>query len=302
MTASLNSNNALRYSIAGLARQGVGEANRFHILRSTEKNQSAADQALDRISVTSYESDPALAKNLSHLRSVGSELTGKDKLNFNRALLDSVAFQATRTSFGSIQGPLQVLGDLLSLSNRRGPLQAPLEQAFEQIAGSSDDVIARTAANLESTSLSDKLQFARISSQQLTPSSFHSRSEELFRFSDSQDHSQVAKMLLEQAKQHEKHSPSRADFLSGLDAYRIDLDHHLAANNAISGMFDWFDHEAVDFLLDHATTPETRDVILDLVDRYPDVAPPEWANEGYAERLEEARAERLEEASAERRG
>lgn len=300
MTASLNSNNPLRHTIAGLARQGAGEAGRFHILSSTAKNQAAAEQALDRISVTSYESDPALAKNLSHLRSVGSELTGKDKLHFNRALLDSVAVQATRTSFGSIQGPLQVLGDLLFLSNRQGrgglqgPLQVPLEQAFKQIAGSSDDVVARTAANLESTSLSDKLQFAQVSSQQITPSSFHDRSHELFSYADSQDSAQVAKMLLGHAKQQKENSPSpsQVELLSELDAYRIDPQHNTAANTAISGLFNCFGHETVDYLLESATTPQTRDVILDLVDRYPDVSPPEWANEGFADRLEEARADR----------
>lgn len=301
MTASLNSNNALRHTIAGLAKQGAGEASRFHILRSTAKNQAAAEQALDRISVTSYESDPALAKNLSHLRSAGSELTGTNKLRFDRALLDSLAVQATRSSFQGIQGPLQVLGDLLFLSNRQGrgglqgPLQAPLEQAFKQIAGDSEDVVARTAANLESTSLSRRLQFAQVSSQEITPSSFYDRSRELFSYADSQDHAQVAKMLLGQAKQQEENSSPQVEFLSGLDAYRIDPQHNTAANNAISGLFDWFGHETVDYLLESATTPQTRDVILDLVDRYPDIAPPEWANEDFAERLEDARAERRDE-------
>ena len=298
MTASLTTNSALRHSIAGLANKGAREANKFHLLGSTNKNQVAAEQALDRISEASYESDPALAKNLSHLRGVGSELAPSDRLRFNRTLLDSLANQATKTSFQGVQGPLQVLGDLLSFSDSQGrsglqgPLQAPLEQAFTAITGSSSDSVAQTAAKLESTSLRGKLNFAQVSEEQFSPTSFQARSLELFGYADTQDHSKVANLLLRQAKQYDGASSAQLELLSGLDAYRVDPQHNGVANIAISGLFNSFGHETVDYLLESATTSETRDIVLNLVDRNPETAPPDWANEGFAERLQAARAER----------
>lgn len=271
----------LRNHIASVASGGAKQAQKFHFLNRAEKNQAAAEQALDQIGFAAADSSPLFAKNFATLRSLDEGTPASVKLLLNTALLESLASRALDFTGQGVHGSLGVLSDLVRFRDGLGPQTADIKnqlyssanRAFDQIAASSENPVAQVAAQLGTTSLYRKMEFADVSLESATKDSLGRVSGTLFELANPADHSFVNSLLADRAMELSTTPDEKAtaQLLMGLNEYRLDNEHSYLANKAFPLWGHAFGYEIADSLREEAPSEEAAQVIERLQESIPDL-------------------------------
>lgn len=151
-------------NIPNTATQGLQQASRWHVWNRAEKNQAAATEALDRISL-SQELGPKFTEDLSHLRSMGDGMSSKGKLLVDQRLLASLSHHATSFTTQGIHSSLAILEDVLADCGAYGSDSAQLsksgDRVFQELVSGTSDPVLKTASMIEAGNPMGKIYFAK---------------------------------------------------------------------------------------------------------------------------------------------
>lgn len=188
-------------SITNTATHGLQQASRWHVWNRAEKNQAAATDALDQISL-SQELGPKFTEDLSHLRSMGDGMSSKGKLTVDQRLLASLSRHATSFATQGIHSSLAILEDVLADCRAYGDDSAQLsksgDRVFQELVSGTADPVLKTASMIEEGNPMGKIYFAK--NFYLDSEEYGADAADYLKSSNEQDRPIIHSFLIDQLK------------------------------------------------------------------------------------------------------